>query len=297
MLKPQRPDAEQKATTSPRATSLLESEDADQDRVQQPLRQRERSPHPYLYHTEELRALRNADASPPADGNSYDDYTALATDASFPPANQSTSSIRSPTLCATSSCSPTPDLNGSAGPKAPYTDHDGRARRRPAYRTSTTTTQGGSESGTEADDEASTLVKALPAPALRPRKGLRGASSEDVGAGLEELDALLTPAYLERKVGKREEGYFDRVLMGARAGGKEVKRRGKKSEGKEGVERLDKEEVERKWGEFKKKRRAEMARRVSETVLLAAIGMAVMNGRDVWSKAWGWHRGWFPSLM
>ena len=47
----------------------------------------------------------------------------------------------------------------------------------------------GSESGTEADDERRPIVKALPAPLVRPRKGLRTGEPSD--------DVLLTPSLLD----------------------------------------------------------------------------------------------------
>ncbi|KAL9096169.1 MAG: hypothetical protein Q9165_001692 [Trypethelium subeluteriae] len=305
MLSPKLLKSEHHDATAPSSTDLLESEDPDPDHLQQ-TRPRDRSPHPYLYHTEELRALRHASLSAETSVSHNED--ALNTSTASAPLRWSPGLLSS-TAPRTSSPSPlqqpsdplSSPANGTIDPKFTYTDHDGRARRRPVYRSTTSTTSntiggGGSESGTEADDEgAPPLVKALPAPRLRPRKGLRGAIGEEDGSqGLEELDALMTPRFLEEEqrkaYGGGKEGYFEKVFGMAvgRPMGKEMKEgRGRGGKEKEG---LESGEVGKKWEEFRKKRRAELVRRVSETVLLVLIGLAVLSGKGVWKKVWEWHR-------
>ncbi|KAI9668237.1 MAG: hypothetical protein M1821_001057 [Bathelium mastoideum] len=217
---------------------------------------RDRSPHPYLYHTDALRALRTA--SPPPNTTTPTTDNRNTADNAFPP--PSSSHHFYPT-------NPT-----ARSPSRP------RRRRRPRAQrsstaTTTTSTTAPSSSGTEADDEAAAVgVRALPAPFLRPRKGLRGASAEDAGPALEELDQLLSPG------GADDQGTRAREQVGGKG----------KGEGKGGLGRG--QEVNGRWEEFRRKRRAELGRRVSETVLLAGMGIVVGCGRGVWERGWGWHR-------
>ena len=237
------PSLESEQRTTSTGTNLLESEDINPRQLKLP--QRDRSPHPYLYHTEELRALRHASTSSNFEEIHAGEDIPAANEFLPPPTNSASPSSPPTTTTTTPPTAPSEaNLNGSLHQKTPYVDHDGRTRRRTAYRSTTTTTTitGGSESGTEADDEGtSSFVKALPAPAHRPHKGLRGATGDDVDAGLEELDALLTPSFLleQKKGGEKGGGYFDET---------QGKRRG---QGGWGGARADKQEVERKWEEFR----------------------------------------------
>lgn len=119
----------------------------------------------------------------------------------------------------------------------------------------------GSESGTEADDERPVFVRALPAPHLRPRKGLKtGEQSEDV---------LLTPSQLDDE-GRRLEGvgYFKA-----------------KEEGR--AQREDEREEQDK---LLKRRLGEFVRRVSEVGLMAVMVACVLCGRGVLRTATLWRR-------
>ena len=92
------------------------------------------------------------------------------------------------------------DLNGdilpervSEGPEVIVQYHDRSGQ----------TSIGGSDSGTEADDERRTFVKALPAPHLRPRKGLK--------TGESNADVLLTPSQLDDEGRRLSKDYFTRT--------------------------------------------------------------------------------------
>ena len=119
----------------------------------------------------------------------------------------------------------------------------------------------GSESGTEADDERTNFVKALPAPQLRPRKGLKTGESSEY--------TLLTPSQLDDDGRRLPQDYF----------GDEV-------QGKKEFEAEQKEEQKR----LPQRRFAEFARRCSEVGLMAVIVVIVICGQGVWRKACDWHR-------
>jgi len=130
--------------------------------------------------------------------------------------------------------------------------------------------QSPSESGTEADDEAYTFVKALPPPPLRPHKGLReGARSP-----------LLTPTQIDDEGRKYSEEYFAE---------KKRSRRG------EGV--VTDEEARLARQKYLQRRRMELVRRTTETALLVAIGVLAVGGCACWEGLVGGHRGKSPPLV
>ncbi|KAJ4337883.1 dolichol kinase [Ascochyta clinopodiicola] len=136
--------------------------------------------------------------------------------------------------------------------------------------------QSPSESGTEADDEGYQFVKALPAPPLRPRKGLR----DRQGLGREEgLSPLLTPTQIEEEVCKYSNEYFQE----------------KKDASQGGVASLSDKEAKAARQKYIKRRRNEVIRRTTETALLAAIGLLAINGCGCWSKLLEWHRAEFAA--
>lgn len=113
-----------------------------------------------------------------------------------------------------------------------------------------------SDSGTEADDESGVVLKGLPAPPIRWRKGLR----ENEGRGTES--PLLTPSYLdddERRL------FIECQLQGNPTLQDSA---------------LKDEEILRMRQKFTKRRRAELVRRTSETVLLGVVGY-VACGTDL----------------
>ncbi|KIX00336.1 uncharacterized protein Z518_10475 [Rhinocladiella mackenziei CBS 650.93] len=104
-----------------------------------------------------------------------------------------------------------------------------------------------SESGTEADDEKGPLLKGLPAPPLRVRKGLRGSSPANLTPAVSPLPT--PPAYVEAD----GYGYFQK-------NGKKLPQTG--GPGKD-------------YDTYKKRKRREIVRRCTETSLLCGIGVIV----------------------
>ena len=119
----------------------------------------------------------------------------------------------------------------------------------------------GSESGTEADDERTNFVKALPAPHSRPRKGLKTGESSEY--------TLLTPSQLDDDGRRLPQDYF-----------------GDEAQGEKELEAEQKEEQQK----LPQRRLAEFARRCSEVGLMVVIVVAVLCGNGVWRKACEWHR-------
>ena len=144
-------------------------------------------------------------------------------------------------------------------------NEDGRKRR-------TTASQSPSESGTEADDEGYTLVKALPAPPLRLHKGLRDQQIFGTGG---VTSPLLTPTQIDDEGKKISEGYFN--------GNKRSKLRG------DTCQTDDEARVAKQ--RYLQRRRNELVRRTAETALLAGIGVLAVQGCGCWGSLLGWHRG------
>jgi dolichol kinase len=141
-------------------------------------------------------------------------------------------------------------------------DADGRKRRKTSSQS-----QSPSESGTEADDEGYTFVKALPPPPLRPHKGLR-----DLGQGA--LSPLLTPTQIDDEGRKYSEEYF-----------------AEKKRSKRGGVSVTDDEARTARQKYLQRRRMELVRRTTETALLVAIGMLAVSGCGCWEQLLGWHRG------
>lgn len=127
-----------------------------------------------------------------------------------------------------------------------YFDADHRKRRKRSYTPS--------DSGTEADDEKGALLKGLPAPPLKPRKGLK--------EGYGTSSPLLTPSYLDDADRRAlfEADTRRRASVHSRVSGED-----------------EKSELREK---YTKKRRAELARRVTETLLLCVI-VYIASGKGV----------------
>lgn len=146
----------------------------------------------------------------------------------------------------------------------PPSDEDDRKRRK--------TSQSPSESGTEADDEGYSFVKALPAPPLRPRKGLRNARGAELDG---DATPLLTPSQVDEEGRKLSGQYFQRRKEGSRSGG---------------ASPTD-DEAKAARQKYLKRRRNEVVRRTTETALLGVIGILAVSGCDCWEKLLHWHRG------
>lgn len=120
-----------------------------------------------------------------------------------------------------------------------------------------------SDSGTEADDEH--FLKGLPAPRIRPHKGLRGTD----GTFSASPSPLPSPAFQDGDV-FRQIGY-------ARANTQTGK-------GEAARKATDK---------FRRKRKVEIIRRISETAILAFVGGIICINSEVRQLIWLWRRGEF----
>ena len=130
-----------------------------------------------------------------------------------------------------------------------YFDADHRKRRKGS--------SSPSDSGTEADDERGRgSLLGLPAPPMRPRKGLKGPN----GSGTES--PLLTPSYLDA-----ESRRLDSKAQNKRWGSLQS-------------QSCTDEETFKLRQKFNKRRRAELVRRASETILMGAIGFTACS-RDI----------------
>lgn len=141
-------------------------------------------------------------------------------------------------------------------------DEDGRTRGK--------LSQSPSDSGTEADDEGYGFIKALPAPPLRPHKGLRVARGT-----IGDATPLLTPSQVDEE-GRKVSEYFKPRREGTRSAD---------SSPTDAEARVAREK-------YLRRRRNEVIRRTTETVLLAAISVLAVTGCSCWEKLLLWHRGW-----
>ncbi|KAL8950007.1 MAG: hypothetical protein Q9222_003931 [Ikaeria aurantiellina] len=163
------------------------------------------------------------------------------------------------------SCDPPPPNNHSNAqnlrpdsnllPKV-FLDADNRKRRKGSSTPS--------DSGSEADDESGPFLKGLPAPPFRLRKGLKNEATSGISS------PLLTPSYLD-DANRKEESGFD------------FKRKGSLQH-----QSATDEAGQRIKDKFNKRRRAELIRRTTETILLFSIGcisirnpLLVPHGKDV----------------
>lgn len=118
-----------------------------------------------------------------------------------------------------------------------------------------------SDSGTEADDESTGILRGLPAPPVRPRKGLRlgGSSVGDSETWLPTLQPWTT--------------FVRPTARGSR---------------RSSEDEVGKAAEERK---LKRRRRVEVLRRLLESALLLSVGVVVLLQREARSLAWGWRKG------
>lgn len=118
-----------------------------------------------------------------------------------------------------------------------------------------------SDSGTEADDESTGILRGLPAPPVRPHKGLRAGEN---GAG--DSDTWLPSL--------QPWPSFVRSTRGSRGSSEE--------------------EADGKYAEksrSSRRRRVEILRRLMETALLLSVGAVVLLQRDARLRAWAWRKG------
>ncbi|KAI9809805.1 MAG: hypothetical protein M1825_000238 [Sarcosagium campestre] len=127
-----------------------------------------------------------------------------------------------------------------------------------------------SDSGTEADDESHALLKGLPAPPVRPRKGLREAHGSDA-------ESIISPLPTPSLLGENNRS-FSVLFGGGASGGSEVT----------GDEKA---EARRAATTIQKRRRGEFLRRVVELSLLLGIGFVVFRRSGASQKAFQWRTG------
>ncbi|KAI9674295.1 MAG: hypothetical protein M1829_003842 [Trizodia sp. TS-e1964] len=148
--------------------------------------------------------------------------------------------------------------NSPSGDEAPTSSDSGRGNIRRLSSKSTT------DSGTEADDEGLIgLLKRLPAPPVRPSKGLRAGSRTLSSGSLHTPSPLLTPACLDEEDPGR--------LLHLGADGQTYALNGNRfdnlMDGQAKVVALER---------FQRRRRAELIRRAVETSITASIGGALL---------------------
>lgn len=138
---------------------------------------------------------------------------------------------------------------------------------------SKTSPRASSESGTEADDESTGLLKGLPAPPIRSsRKGLRSTAGRD--------DPLL---WLQHET-PQSWSLFVRSPV----------RQMKRSSSEESIRSNATYDTVR--GVVARRKRNEVMRRVTETALLLSVGVVVLLREDARSYASSWHKGGCLSL-
>lgn len=119
-----------------------------------------------------------------------------------------------------------------------------------------------SDSGTEADDESTGILRGLPAPPLRSRKGLRSGAN-----GALDGDAWLPHLQPWPSIVRQ-------VSRGSRRSSEE-----------------DAEEEALEAQRLKQQRRVEVLRRLMETALFLSVGVVVLLPKDTRSLAWAWKKG------
>ncbi|PWY85974.1 hypothetical protein BO70DRAFT_386303 [Aspergillus heteromorphus CBS 117.55] len=121
-----------------------------------------------------------------------------------------------------------------------------------------------SDSGTEADDESTGVLKGLPAPPLRPRKGLRAAHPRQLVAETDQWFPVLRP--------------WPSIT-------RSTSRSSRRSSGEEAEAKASglREQARRK-------RRIEVLQRLLETALLLSVGAVVLVQKDARSVAWAWRK-------
>ncbi len=125
-----------------------------------------------------------------------------------------------------------------------------------------------SDSGTEADDEH--FLKGLPAPKLRPHKGLRGSNSPSGSPS-----PLLSPAILDDD-SSRSQGFLRQKIIQPIP--------------------LNEEDIRKAAEKFRRKRRSEIVRRSIETGILFFVGLILCLDSQVRNVIYLWRRGLFPFI-
>ena len=153
--------------------------------------------------------------------------------------------LRPPSLPLTLTSQPSSTNLGST-----YFDADHRKRRK--------LSSSPSDSGTEADNERGVTFLGLPAPPTRPRKGLKGVDRSSTAS------PLLTPSNLDdepRRLGSKIQARRRTSLQS---------------------QTCTDEETTTTKAKFARRRRAELIRRVSETISLGTVGLVACKSDTAW---------------
>ena len=130
-----------------------------------------------------------------------------------------------------------------------YFDADSRKRRKIATSSS--------DSGTEADDERPSLLRGLPAPDTRPRKGLRVSQGQETDPG---SSPFLTPSQLDERPGSLVAGSgLERRISATSQGVADTR-------------------IAHMHDKNTRRRRGELVRRLVEVVILATVGYISVKG-------------------
>jgi len=149
-------------------------------------------------------------------------------------------------------------------PRTSNTGHDDQENKRPLSRGYKETMD--SESGTEADDEH--FLKGLPAPKLRPHKGLRGTD----GSPSSSPSPLMSPATFSE-----DQKHVSGILRKTSAA----------------IASLDEKAARTLATKIHKKRLAEIVRRSTEAGILLFVGGLLCLNSGVRNLLWYWKRGKF----
>ena len=148
---------------------------------------------------------------------------------------------------------PAPNTSQDLSPQCipGYFDADSRKRRK--------ISTSSSDSGTEADDERPPLLKGLPAPKTRPRKGLRAVQGQENDS---MSSPFLTPSQLDERTGSFTAGSgLERRISITSQGKADV-----------GIAHIRDKNARR--------RRAELVRRLLEAFILATVGYISLKGSE-----------------
>lgn len=152
----------------------------------------------------------------------------------------------------------------SQGFESQNPEHGDRLHPSTSYSKSSHTT---SDSGTEADDESTGILRGLPAPPIRPRKGLRSSSAAS------DVESWL-PSF------KPWSSFVRPVIR--------ISRRSSEEE-------LEGEAFEQR-RRSRQERQVEILRRLMETTLLLSVGGATLYQDGARTMAWEWRKGMWRKL-
>ncbi|KAI9648326.1 dolichol kinase [Ciborinia camelliae] len=125
-----------------------------------------------------------------------------------------------------------------------------------------------SDSGTEADDEH--FLKGLPAPRIKPHKGLRGEN----GGISSTPSPLLSPAILKEEIRWKENGRVGSTAPVSKY--------------------LTEDQQQKAIGKFRKRRRIEIIRRTTEAFLLCFVGGIIYRSQGVKEIIYSWRNALYP---